>query len=34
VGRHAAELLSGTRISAEPRFSLASKAGQQNRAVH
>lgn len=34
VGRYAAELLTGKLRAVEPRFSLASKAEQQNRAVH
>ncbi len=34
VGRYAAELLTGRLKSPEPRFSLATKAEQQNRAVH
>ncbi len=34
VGRYAAELLTGKLKKVEPRFSLASKAAQQNRAVH
>lgn len=34
VGRYAAELLTGRLRAVEPRFSLASKAEQQNRAVH
>jgi len=34
VGRYAAELISGKLKAIEPRFSLASKAEQQNRAVH
>ncbi len=34
VGRYAAELLTGRLKAVEPRFSLASKAEQQNRAVH
>jgi glycine/D-amino acid oxidase-like deaminating enzyme len=34
VGRYAAELLTGKLKKVEPRFSLASKAEQQNRAVH
>jgi glycine/D-amino acid oxidase-like deaminating enzyme len=34
VGRYAAELLTGKLKMAEPRFSLATKAEQQNRAVH
>lgn len=34
VGRYAAELLTGRLQHAEPRFSLASKAERQNRAVH
>jgi glycine/D-amino acid oxidase-like deaminating enzyme len=34
VGRYAAELLTGKLKKAEPRFSLATKAEQQNRAVH
>jgi glycine/D-amino acid oxidase-like deaminating enzyme len=34
VGRYAAELLSGKLKKVEPRFSLATKAEQQNRAVH
>ena len=34
VGRYAAELLTGKLRKPEPRFSLASKAEQQNRAVH
>jgi len=34
VGRYAAELLTGKLKAPEPRFSLATKAEQQNRAVH
>ena len=34
VGRYAAELLTGRLERVEPRFSLATKAGVQNRAVH
>ena len=34
VGRYAAELLTGKLKSPESRFSLATKAEQQNRAVH
>jgi glycine/D-amino acid oxidase-like deaminating enzyme len=34
VGRYASELLTGKLKKMEPRFSLASKAEQQNRAVH
>ena len=34
VGRYAAELLTGKLRSVEPRFSLSTKAEQQNRAVH
>jgi len=34
VGRYASELVTGKLKAAEPRFSLASKAEQQNRAVH
>jgi sarcosine oxidase len=34
VGRYAAELATGKLKKVEPRFSLASKAEQQNRAVH
>lgn len=34
VGRYAAELLTAKLKTIEPRFSLASKAEQQNRAVH
>jgi sarcosine oxidase len=34
VGRYAARLLTGRLEQLEPRFSLASKAEQQNRAVH
>lgn len=34
VGRYAAELLTGRLKAVEPRFSLATKAEQQNRAVH
>ena len=34
VGRYAAELLTGKLKKPEPRFSLATKAEQQNRAVH
>jgi glycine/D-amino acid oxidase-like deaminating enzyme len=34
VGRYAAELLTGKLKKAEPRFSLETKAEQQNRAVH
>jgi sarcosine oxidase len=34
VGRYAAELATGKLKAVEPRFSLATKAGQQNRAVH
>jgi len=34
VGRYASELLLGKLKKPEPRFSLASKAEQQNRAVH
>jgi sarcosine oxidase len=34
VGRYAASLVTGKLTKAEPRFSLASKAGVQNRAVH
>jgi len=34
VGRYAAELLTDKLKSIEPRFSLASKSEQQNRAVH
>ncbi|MDQ4087499.1 MAG: FAD-dependent oxidoreductase [Pseudomonadota bacterium] len=34
VGRYAAELLTGRLERPEPRFSLASKAETQNRAVH
>jgi len=34
VGRYAAELLTGKLRKTEARFSLASKAEQQNRAVH
>ncbi|MBV9929331.1 MAG: FAD-dependent oxidoreductase [Alphaproteobacteria bacterium] len=34
VGRYAAELLTGVRRAAEPRFSLATKGEVQNRAVH
>ena len=34
VGRYASELVTGKLKAVEPRFSLASKAEQQNRAVH
>jgi glycine/D-amino acid oxidase-like deaminating enzyme len=34
VGRYAAELLTGRLKAREPRFSLETKAEQQNRAVH
>lgn len=34
VGRYASELLTGRLKKVEPRFSLTSKAEQQNRAVH
>jgi sarcosine oxidase len=34
VGRYAAELLTGKLKQKEPRFSLETKAEQQNRAVH
>jgi glycine/D-amino acid oxidase-like deaminating enzyme len=34
VGRYASELATGKLKKVEPRFSLASKAEQQNRAVH
>ena len=34
VGRYAAELVLGTLSTPEPRFSLATKAEQANRAVH
>ncbi len=34
VGRYASELLMGKLKAAEPRFSLESKADEQNRAVH
>jgi sarcosine oxidase len=34
VGRYASELLTGKLKRVEPRFSLASKTEQQNRAVH
>jgi len=34
VGRYAAELVTGKLKAVEPRFSLATKAEQQNRAVH
>jgi glycine/D-amino acid oxidase-like deaminating enzyme len=34
VGRYASELLTGKLKMAEPRFSLETKAEQQNRAVH
>jgi sarcosine oxidase len=34
VGRYAVELLTGRLKTPEPRFSLATKAEQQNRAVH
>ena len=34
VGRYASELLTGKLKKAEPRFSLETKAEQQNRAVH
>ncbi|HEX6398594.1 MAG TPA: FAD-dependent oxidoreductase [Steroidobacteraceae bacterium] len=34
VGRYAAELLTGKLEAREPRFSLETKAEQQNRAVH
>jgi glycine/D-amino acid oxidase-like deaminating enzyme len=34
VGRYASELLTGKLKAVEPRFSVASKAEQQNRAVH
>jgi len=34
VGRYAAELLTGKLKKVEPRFSLETKAEQQNRAVH
>jgi sarcosine oxidase len=34
VGRYAAQLLSGQPVAPEPRFSLASKAQRQQRAVH
>lgn len=34
VGRYAAQLLSGTLRTPEPRFSLASKGEKQDRAVH
>ena len=34
VGRYAAELVTGKLKAPEPRFNLASKAEQQNRAVH
>jgi len=34
VGRYASELLTGKLKKAEPRFSLATKEEQQNRAVH
>jgi sarcosine oxidase len=34
VGRYAAELVTGRLRKVEPRFSLATKAEQQNRAVH
>ena len=34
VGRYAAELLTGKLKAVESRFSVASKADTQNRAVH
>ena len=34
VGRYAAELVTGKLKTVEPRFSVATKAEQQNRAVH
>jgi glycine/D-amino acid oxidase-like deaminating enzyme len=34
VGRYAAELLTGKLKKSEPRFSMSTKAEQQNRAVH
>ncbi|MEO8061137.1 MAG: FAD-dependent oxidoreductase [Pseudomonadota bacterium] len=34
VGRYAAELVTGKLKTVEPRFSLSTKAEQQNRAVH
>ncbi len=34
VGRYASELLTGKLKAVEPRFSLSTKAEQQNRAVH
>jgi sarcosine oxidase len=34
VGRYAAELVTGKLKAVEPRFSLATKSEQQNRAVH
>jgi glycine/D-amino acid oxidase-like deaminating enzyme len=34
IGRYASELLTGKLKKAEPRFSLETKAEQQNRAVH
>jgi glycine/D-amino acid oxidase-like deaminating enzyme len=34
IGRYASELLTGKLKKAEPRFSLATKEEQQNRAVH
>jgi glycine/D-amino acid oxidase-like deaminating enzyme len=34
VGRYASELLTGKLKKPEPRFSLETKAEQQNRAVH
>jgi glycine/D-amino acid oxidase-like deaminating enzyme len=34
VGRYAADLLTGALAKAEPRFSLATKAEKQDRAVH
>ena len=34
VGRYAAELVTGRLKTPEPRFSLATKAEEQNRAVH
>ena len=34
VGRYAAELVTGKLKKVEPRFRLATKAEQQNRAVH
>ena len=34
VGRYASELVTGKLKAVEPRFSVATKAERQNRAVH